>query len=53
MESFACLIQTHTRQDEEGTRERKRERDGKRGGDLQKKTERIEEEKHKVQERDY
>lgn len=31
MESFACLIQTHTRQDEEGTRERKRERWKERG----------------------
>lgn len=38
MESFACLIQTHAGQDEEGTR-REREMEGER--DLQEQAERI------------
>lgn len=49
MESFACLIQTHTGQDKEGS---ERGRDRETEGDLQRNRQRAEEEKHKVQERE-
>lgn len=53
MESFACLIQTHTGQDKGGTERRNDRKKGAREAcrERDRKRERVEEEKHKVQER--